>query len=370
MSELALTIEYLYQHHPAEAVRLTTLVAALTAFYVAAVLSLLFLCLSPRRDHPGRLARAVRFGCRALVSLSLCGLVALAYAFLIEPNWLEVRTIAVESHKLAGAERPIRVVQISDTHCENNERLEGGLPEIVAGLQPDLIVFTGDTANSLPGVAVFKHLFSRLSRIAPTLAVTGNWEAGRLRGAAPFAGTGVRELQVEAVPMRIAGKRIWVSGVPVDHQEWQRAVERIPATEFSIFLDHYSDRIYDVASRSVDLYLSGQTHGGQVAMPFYGPVVTFAQYGDRFNSGLYRVDKTLLYVNRGLGMTGGAMPRLRFLARPEIALFVLSPERSAAATDTVGGEMPGDGFAKTALATRQGSLIGQPNFMGKSHHQQ
>jgi predicted MPP superfamily phosphohydrolase len=43
--------------------------------------------------------------------------------------------------------------------------------------------------------------------------------------------------------------------------------------------------------------------------------VTFSRFGKRFESGLRRVDHTWVYVNRGIGMQGGA-PRVRFCARP------------------------------------------------------
>lgn len=69
----------------------------------------------------------------------------------------------------------------------------------------------------------------------------------------------------------------------------------------------------------------GTPTGGQVALPFYGALVTLSRFGKRYEAGLYRVHDTWLYVNRGLGMEGGWAPRVRFCARPEITVIELAP---------------------------------------------
>jgi uncharacterized protein len=53
--------------------------------------------------------------------------------------------------------------------------------------------------------------------------------------------------------------------------------------------------------------------------------VILSSYGKRFEAGLYRVGETRLYVNRGIGMEGGNMPRVRFRARPEVTVIEAHP---------------------------------------------
>ncbi|MEJ2705392.1 MAG: hypothetical protein P8Z79_23375, partial [Sedimentisphaerales bacterium] len=84
--------------------------------------------------------------------------------------------------------------------------------------------------------------------------------------------------------------------------------------------------IEDITDFPVDLYLAGHTHGGQVALPFYGALVTLSEYGKEYESGKYQVGTTTLYVNRGIGMEGGPVPRVRFWARPEITVFEVMPK--------------------------------------------
>ena len=100
----------------------------------------------------------------------------------------------------------------------------------------------------------------------------------------------------------------------------------IPADCFSIFLYHYPDLIEDLNNLNVDLYLCGHTHGGQVAIPFYGAIITFSKYGKKYESGMYKVGKTVLYVNRGIGLERSPAPQVRFFARPEITVIDIKPK--------------------------------------------
>ena len=104
-----------------------------------------------------------------------------------------------------------------------------------------------------------------------------------------------------------------------------RALGGIPPDAFSIFLYHAPDLILNAASQNVDLYCAGHTHGGQVALPGYGAIVTFSKFGKKYEAGLYREKKTFLYVNRGIGMDGGYRPRVRFWARPELTIIDVVP---------------------------------------------
>ena len=76
----------------------------------------------------------------------------------------------------------------------------------------------------------------------------------------------------------------------------------------------------------MDLYLCGHTHGGQVALPLYGALITLSKFGKKYESGMYESNGTILYVNRGLGLEPKPAPQVRFFARPEITVFDIVPE--------------------------------------------
>jgi len=172
---------------------------------------------------------------------------------------------------------------------------------------------------------------SRLAAIAPTYAVRGNWDVWYWGELDLFGGTRVTELdgavQVPLARHAAAEPNLWISGVPADSaHRIRRVLDEVPPNAISVLLYHYPDEIADVAGRT-DLYCAGHTHGGQVALPFYGALVTLSRYGKRYEAGLYREGSTWLYVNRGVGMEGGVAPRVRFFARPEITIIELRPSR-------------------------------------------
>jgi uncharacterized protein len=263
---------------------------------------------------------------RIILALAALGTLCIAHGFLIEPNWLQVTHARIVSPKLPKGSRPIRIVHVSDLHCESKARLEGRLPGVIADEKPDLIVFTGDSLNEPEGLPVFKACMAKLAEIAPTFAVRGNWDAWYWSHLDLFGGTGARELKGEAVKVDVRGTPVWIAGVPGEGEgSIGTILDAIPPGEFSVFLHHYPDEIEQVAARKVDLYCAGHIHGGQIALPFYGALVTLSKYGKRFEAGLYRVGETRLYVNRGIGMEGGEAPRVRFCARPEVTVIEVHP---------------------------------------------
>jgi len=265
---------------------------------------------------------------RVLLWLAAAGLPCLAYGLMVEPYWLEVTRVRLRTTELAGARRPIRIVHVSDLHSDPRPRLEERLPEVVAAERPDLIVFTGDCVNSPGALPVFRRCLSRLASLAPTYVVKGNWDAWYWSALDVFGGTGAVELNGAVGPVAVAGTELWLAGVPVyGERRIPQVLGALPAGAFTVFLYHYPDEIEVVAARGIDLYCAGHTHGGQVALPFYGALMTLSRFGKRYEWGLYRVDRTWLYVNRGIGMEGGAAtPRVRFCARPEVTVLEIVPE--------------------------------------------
>ena len=264
---------------------------------------------------------------RIVLGLAAGGALCFAYGYFIEPYWPSVTHIQIKTAKFKAGSRPIRLVQISDLHCDSKPRLEERLPALIANERPDLIVFTGDSINSPDGLPVLKTCLTSLAQIAPTFVVKGNWDMDFWHHLDLFGSTGVQELNGDMVVVNKEGSGICIAGIAAgDESRAAATTDKMPAEAFNIFLYHYPDLIFEIAARHVDLYCAGHTHGGQVALPFYGALITLSRFGKRFESGLYRVDQTLLYVNRGLGMDGGMVPRVRFFARPEITVFDIQPD--------------------------------------------
>ncbi|HKE32390.1 MAG TPA: metallophosphoesterase [Candidatus Angelobacter sp.] len=283
-----------------------------------------------RKWKPGsRWVARLEFVLYLLVSI---GTLSIIYAHTIEPYWPEVTHVSLRSRKLNPGRR-LRIVQISDLHCDGKVRLEKRLPEIIRAEHPDLILFTGDTVNGVEGVPVARELLAQLPKIAPTYAVLGNWDVGFVRKwrqpleqPSFFEGTGIHNLAGQAESVETAGIRIWIAGAATSQERLLPALlATAPPDQFSVLLFHFPDEVEVVQQKKIDLYLAGHTHGGQIALPFYGALVTFSKFDKKYERGLHAIGGSWLYVNRGIGLEGFP-PRARFLSRPEITVFDISAQ--------------------------------------------
>lgn len=306
------------------ALRLVIFIGIILAVYLAAAV-MLFRSLAGR-IRGRRPTFSQRWTRRVVFSAAILGLLCFAYGYYVEPYWPQVKRVRIPTEKMPAGSRPIRIAHLADFHCDPRPRLEEKIPGIVERERPDLIVFTGDAINSAEAMPILKRLLARLAEIAPTFAVRGNWDVWRWSDRDLFGDTGVRELDGESSRLEVNGVPVFVAGVAVGSDDRvDEALRSIPAGALTVFLHHYPDLIPEISRRPVDLYCAAHTHGGQVALPIYGALVTLSRFDKTYESGLYRVGGTWLYVNRGIGMEGGPAPRVRFWARPEITILELMP---------------------------------------------
>ena len=310
---------------PAELFRFGLFVSAVVLIFFLAAGILVRLALRRLGRATLSSGRAAALFRRLILGLAALGIVCIAYGF-VEPYWPQVTLVRIKTRKLPAGSPPIRIVHISDLHSDRFTRLEHRLPAIIASEKPDLIVFTGDSVNSPQGLSNFKNCMSRLAKVAPTFAVRGNWDVWYSSDLDLFGGTGVRVLEGEAVRADVRGTPVWIAGVPADSANLiPKALSAVPKDDLSILLDHYPDDVEEAARAGAELYCAGHTHGGQIALPWYGALITLSKFGKRFEAGLYQFEDTWLYVNRGIGMEGGIMPRVRFCSRPEITVIDVGP---------------------------------------------
>lgn len=257
------------------------------------------------------------------------GILCFLYGYFIEPYWIDIQYIDIKTDKLDHTS--FRVVQISDTHCDPKIRLESRLPEIISALNPDIIVFTGDTINHPIALKNFQEMMYKMNAPLGKFAVQGNWDVDYWNNLDLFKDTGFEELVLNQKRILKEDESIVLSGLRFDNGKISfRVVGKLDENDFNLFLYHNTDLIDYFDTIPIDLYLCGHTHGGQIALPFYGALTTLSRHGKKFESGLYKSGSIYLYVNRGIGMEGGRSPRIRFCARPEITVFDISPNKSLA----------------------------------------
>ena len=258
-----------------------------------------------------------------------------AYAFGVEPNWLE-RTFHRVKLPCKNLTSGVRILHLSDFHVSPVVPFSLIENSVELGLEakPDLICLTGDfVTDATPfDEAEYARILRRLSSAAPVFASLGNHDGGRwgakvgglkdsaavraLLGAAnvPLFHNRSQVVRVRDQFIRLAGVGdLWSDGVDAD-----LAFENVPADDPAILLAHNPDTKDLLAHRPWDLMLSGHTHGGQVVLPILGE--RFVPVRDkRFIAGLKQWNGRQVYVTRGVGNIDG----VRVNCRPEVSVLDL-----------------------------------------------
>jgi predicted MPP superfamily phosphohydrolase len=311
--------------HNSEKILALVFVGSIASVYVLEIcLIAAFVCrrLKRTKDSPTRLSKAAPL----IHALAVIGIICFAYGYFIEPYWIEVTTVEIQTKKLKDTS--LRLLHISDMHCER-PRNEKKLVKLINGLEPDIIVFTGDSLNTSKALPTFKETLNNVNAKLGKFAVRGNFDIWFWHDLDLFTGTGFKALDAETVTLQKDGEKFRITGLNCKPpSRFSEVLAKIPDDSFSIFLYHFSDLVEDLEYFNVDLYLCGHTHGGQIAMPLYGALITLSKFGKKYEAGMYNVGDTIMYVNRGIGMEAGIAPRVRFLARPEITVFEITPARN------------------------------------------
>ncbi len=276
-------------------------------------------------------------GASALSTVGLSG-----YAVAVEPRFrLVVTPYRLQPSDWPAGGKPLRIAAIADIHACDPWMPVSRIERIVSranALEPDIIVLLGDyMTGAFPSNPVAPAEWGRaLGRLDAPLgvhAVLGNHDWWHDPDAARevFADNDIPLMENDAVFIRRDdGPSFWLAGLG---DQWARPLGRgrfdgaddLPGTLARIpedgnpvvLLAHEPDIFADVPAR-VSLTLSGHTHGGQVAVPYFGRPIVPSAYGGRLAYGHIVQDDRHLVVSGGLGCS--ALP-VRFRVPPEIVLI-------------------------------------------------
>jgi uncharacterized protein len=302
---------------------------------------------------------------RTLTSIAAAaGAAAVGYASVIERNWFALRQQDVPV--LPAGTDPLRVLHISDLHLTPGRHRLMAFLRSLAGLEPDLVVNTGDSIASteaigclleslgplldLPGVFVFgsndlhspkpknpaRYLWRTSSGEYTTRAPDLPWE----KLGEEMAAAGWLDLNNKRGQLTVNGLDIAFAGVHDPHAGRDRyelvAGQADPAAGLRVGVVHAPEPLVldQFTADGYGLLLAGHTHGGQLRVPGYGALVTNCGIdrarvrGLSMHPQVARDDgKTAwLHVSAGLGTSPWAP--VRFACRPEATLLTLVP-RSA-----------------------------------------
>lgn len=254
-----------------------------------------------------------RFNRRHFITLSLLGAPALVCADTawVEPHWVKTRHI-----RLTDGPPSHRIVHITDIHHKGDRPYLESVVRKINALSPDAVCFTGDLIEQKEFIPEVLQILGQIK--SPIYGVPGNhdyWSHAKFdeiaRALAATGGAWLVDAQTSA-----AGGQIVLTGVTCLKGQPLALPPRAGAK--NILLMHYP-LLAERVPHPFDLILAGHSHGGQVRIPFYGPLVLPYWVG-KYDLGMFRVPSGRLYVNPGLGWL---VTPLRFNCRPEITVFEL-----------------------------------------------
>ncbi len=265
---------------------------------------------------------------------------------------IKVERIAIAINNLPPNLSGTKIVQLSDLHYDRIRLSEQTLQQAIAlsnAENPDLVLITGDFVTDNP--SPIKKLAERLKNLQSKHGVygcLGNHDLIPV-GSGQIIKKALAKINLKILWNKIVyplGEGLAIAGLPdFWSPEFKPApvLEQIPADIPRIVLSHNPDSARVLKQWRVDLQLSGHTHGGQIVIPNYGPILSvlpkIRQYVPRplrnrlpylkdcakvvkhwnWSEGWHQVDKNQMYVNRGLGTY---LPG-RFWCPPEVTVITL-----------------------------------------------
>jgi predicted MPP superfamily phosphohydrolase len=268
-------------------------------------------------------------------------LAAAGYGGLFERGRVVVRRVEIGLARLPEAFDGLTIAQLSDLHYHPyfSASVIRKAVEMVRQMNPDLVVLTGDfvtlpefrrvDAGAAKAAGPCAELLAPLRPKLGIYGVLGNHDSYTDPGYVieALTGHGIQILQNESIALERSSQRMWIAGVQdvlAGFADLKTTLSTVPRTEAVVLLAHEPDFADEAAKHSVDLQLSGHSHGGQIRFPLLPPLA-LPKLGRKYPIGLRNVGRMALYTNIGLGTIG--VP-IRLLATPEVTLFTLRNKKS------------------------------------------
>ena len=209
-------------------------------------------------------------------------------------------------------------------------------------LNPDLVLIGGDQIMN-NGSSISEYLFlyplKNLAEKYPVYAIHGNHEYGVGRSSIDenwvwlpnlsentkwyAESLGIKYLTNDLEKITVNEEEFYLFGGDsllankLDTKILEERTEDIP----TIALIHHPLAIKEIVNKNIDLLLSGHTHGGQIRLPFIGPLGKIeTKIPTSWYQGFSQYEDVKLFVSSGTGETGA---RSRFLNPPEIVLLTI-----------------------------------------------
>lgn len=296
--------------------------AKLMHFSIVILFAIISLCYTKARPICKTLFYSKKINCCIIF---LC-LLASPYSVYETIKVPAIKHINLAYDKLPQELENYTIAQITDTHTGLifTKSWQEAVVQKIMEQKPQLIVHTGDIGDTRPQ-KIAESLAPLQKLFAPdgVYFVFGNHENYHDLG---FWQEYFKEKQLTVLEnqtvylhdyLALSGAKAQARHTPLDSQAY---LSDVPQAAFHIYLNHHPAIFKEIAP-SIDLQLSGHTHGGTAF--FLAPLVKHFNAG--FVSGLYEQDNAKLYVSNGTDIW--TYTPFRLFVPSEITIFHLMSKK-------------------------------------------
>lgn len=242
-------------------------------------------------------------------------------------------TTTREQFKSEKIKENITIVQLTDLHGADFGLNNMSIVRKVEKAEPDLVVVTGDmytTGDDFSRSTALK-LMKKLAENYTVLFVNGEHD-NEESFFEDLRANGIDVLDYKFKDFNIKGNDIRIYGITNVYFSPTFDLTNeftLDSSKYNILLSHICNE-EAFARLGLDLCICGDTHGGQVRLPFIGGLYGTTGWlpelrnENEFIKGKYRWDNTDFFISSGLG--NYPLP-LRFMNRPEVAVIEITPEK-------------------------------------------
>jgi hypothetical protein len=258
----------------------------------------------------------------AVSVLKLTGLYGRAYR-----NYHTVRVVENEVNAVGMPQSldGFRILHLSDLHLDLAPDLVKTLPGVVADLDYDLCVITGDFRSAMAGDhALCCEMLARVVEKlhGPIYGILGNHDF--IEMVPSIEALGVEVLLNENVRIERDGEAIYVVGIDdpylYETDNFEKARTGIPWGAYCVLLSHSPETYRRASACGFNLLLAGHTHGGQVCLPGGIAIAKHGQFPRRMINGAWEYQKMQGYTSPGTGSCGAP---IRLFCPPEVTIHTL-----------------------------------------------
>lgn len=251
--------------------------------------------------------------------------ILLLWVMIYDSNRFVIRRLELSDRRIT---KPVRAVVLADLHNKRYGKENGILLEAIREQKPDMVLIAGDILTAQPGKTMEPAIcfLRELSKEYPVYYGNGNHEQ-RLKlypqiygDMAERYGQALEEMGVEPLAnghtvledcgINVYGVEIAKSyykrfqKVSMEKEYLLQVLGTPDNSRYTVLLAHNPDFFPAYAAWGADLTVSGHVHGGVARVPLWGRGVLAPsmRFFPRYDGGIFREDKAVMLLSRGLGM--------------------------------------------------------------------